>query len=472
MIDAHAPAAAADPAGPLSARTLAAYGLLALPLALVGLPLYVFLPAHYAGPAVGMSLTAVGTVLMLARMWDVVTDPMIGALSDRWSSRWGRRRPWIVAGVPVMALAAVPLLDPPAGISPEAFLFWAMLFTLGATMIMVPYAAWGAEIAAGYHERARITAWREGFTIGGMLLALAVQAAAAHQGGGAAQPGAADPAALGNGLLALLVLLVVALPLATAALLAVVPELPLPRRASSARPPGVLRSWRTAWRNGPFRLLLAAYFANGVANGLPATLFVPFVAEVLQAGQHAGAFLLAYFAAGILAVPLWLRIARRFGKHRTWCAAMLWASAAFAAVPFLGAGDTWWFLAVCVATGLALGADLVLPPAMQADVVDLDTLRTGESRAGLFFAAWAMSGKLSLALGLGLAFLLLDRAGFASGGPNDGTALLALTLLYAVAPVGLKLLAVLLVRRFPIDARRQARLRLRLDRRIAAGESR
>jgi Na+/melibiose symporter-like transporter len=122
---------------------------------------------------------------------------------------------------------------------------------------------------------------------------------------------------------------------------------------------------------------------------------------------------------------------------------------------------------ICVVTGVALGADLALPPAMQADVLDLDALRTGEQRAGLFFATWGMATKFALAAAVGIAFPLLDATGFDPKADNDGTAIWAIILIYSVIPVVLKLGAVMIVWRHPLTERRHAAIRRRLDRRTA-----
>jgi Na+/melibiose symporter-like transporter len=135
---------------------------------------------------------------------------------------------------------------------------------------------------------------------------------------------------------------------------------------------------------------------------------------------------------------------------------------AFAPAPLLEPGAASSFAAICVATGLCLGADLALPPAIQADVVDEDSAAGGEGRAGLYFALWGMATKLALALAVGIAFPLLDLAGFVPGTPGAPGAApggFALAALYAWLPVALKLAAIAAMWRFPIDAERQARLR-------------
>ncbi len=174
--------------------------------------------------------------------------------------------------------------------------------------------------------------------------------------------------------------------------------------------------------------------------------------------------LFVYFLSAVLAIPLWLWASARFGKHRVWTAAMLWACAVFALVPLLGPGDQIWFLAICILTGVSLGADLVLPASMQADVVDLDTLRSGRQRTGTYFAIWGMATKLALALAVGMAFPLLDFAGFdgttAAGG---GSGLLALAFLYSLLPVAFKLAAVAVFWGYSITAERQRRIRARIQ---------
>ncbi len=227
---------------------------------------------------------------------------------------------------------------------------------------------------------------------------------------------------------------------------------------------------RVVWRNGPFRRLIAAYFLNGIANGLPATLFLLYVERVLEAPDWSGILLFTYFLCGIAAIPLWLRLSRHWGKHRTWVGAMLWAALVFAFVPLLGPGDQLWFLAVCVLTGVSLGADLTLPASMQADVVDLDSLHSRQSRAGLYFALWGVATKLALALAVGIAFPLLELAGLEPGGESATPfGLFTLAALYSLLPAVIKLGSIALVAGYPITAARQRRIRRLIEARGARG---
>lgn len=424
---------------------IAAYGLPGLPVAALGVPLYVYLPTFYAAE-IGLPLAAVGAALLLARLWDVATDPVIGILSDRTRGRLGRRRPWLLAAAPLLALSTWMLFRPVDGVGIGYLALWSFAVYLGWTMLALPHGAWGAELSGDYHDRARISAAREIAVVIGTMLAAALPAILGGDGSETA----------GRALSLLAVLLAIGLPAAVLVAVAVVPD--PPARPSPALP------WRRAGAllagNRCFRRLLLAYLVNGVANGLPATLFLLFVQHVLATPAQQGPLLFVYFLCGVFGVPGWLALARRIGKHRAWCTGMLANALVFGWAPLLGAGDIWPFLAICVLSGLCLGADLVLPSAIQADVVDVDTAAGGGRRTGLYFAFWGMATKLSLALAVGTAFPLLDAAGFrADAGSNDPAALGMLAFLYAGVPVVFKLGAVALMWRFPLDEAAHAGLR-------------
>ena len=422
---------------------LVAYGLPGLPMAILGLPLFVFLPTFYAEQA-GIGLATVGFILLAARLFDVVTDPIVGHLSDRIRGPF-RRRALIIAGTPLLLLGVEMLFRPGEDVSALYLLFFSALVYLGWTLVALPYFAWGAELSPNYHERSRISAWREGFVVTGTVVAASMPAVL-----GLDNDAGASLAALAS-------LFWWLLPLAVLLLVLAVPERP------GQLPP-------VAWRQGllllrdnrPFRRLVLAWVLNGTANAIPATLFLRFITHVLEAPEHAGPLLLVYFGVGIAALPVWLLLARRLGKHRVWTISMLLASSFFIWVPLLGAGDVAWFYLITVLTGLSLGVDLALPAAMQADVIDQDTADGGGERAGLFFGLWGMATKLALALAVGISFPLLGLVGFTTEGGNTPEALLVLALAYAGLPVLFKLAAMPLVWYFPIDEAAQRALRERI----------
>ena len=445
---------------PIDRKTLIAYALPALALAMPTIPAYVYLPTFYA-ETLGLGLATTGAVLLVARMLDVFTDPLVGIISDRFPTRWGRRKPWILLGGVLAALALVQLFQPPPEVTTAHLLVWSVVLYLGWTLVAVPYTAWGAELSDDYDERSRITGAREAAMIVGIIGASSMPAVVTAIGYDQQQG------------------------LATVAWLAIAIGVPsigfLLRRVREvdrgpARPLAsvtMMTASREILRNKPFVRLLSAWFINGLANGLPAVLFLLYLQHGLGAGETAqGALILAYFISGIAAIPLWLRLSSRIGKHRAWCSAMILACLAFVWVPLLGEGDLVAFFVICVLTGMALGADLALPPAMQADVVDLDSLRTGKRRAGVFFALWSMATKLALACAVGLAFPVLDLLGFEAGGVNSPAAILALAILYAGVPTVLKVIAIAVTWNHPLTAKRQAVIQKAMNRRLRLSEAR
>ncbi|MGF1500505.1 MAG: MFS transporter [Paracoccaceae bacterium] len=408
-----------------------AYALPAVPLAALYLPLFSYVTPFYVAER-GVDLAAIGFAWIAIRIFDAVSDPAMGWLSDRTRGRFGRRRLWVLASVPLLCGATWMAFVPPEEAGLGHAVLWLFLVTLGWTMAQTPYAAWGAEMERDYDARTRVTSWREAFVLVGTLLATVV-----YFVGGAG----------GDGLFSVAVAVVVLLPLTVGVAVACAPE-PPPRPAVSI---GFRAGWRALAENAPFRRLLGAWFVNGAANGLPVTLFLFFVEDRLGAPDDAGWLLLSYFAAAILGIPFWSWAARRISKHRAWALAMIYASAVFAAALTLGEGDVTAFAVIAVLTGLAFGADLSLPPAMQADVVDLDTRRTGAERAGLYFALWQVATKSALALSSGTALILLDLSGFEASSVNTPAALWTLTVLYAGVPILLKLVSVAMIWRFGLD---------------------
>ncbi|WGD31072.1 MFS transporter [Ancylobacter sp. WKF20] len=430
---------------------LLAYALPALPLAALALPLYLLVPTFYT-ETLGLSLGAVGGVLLAVRLIDAAGDVALGLLSDRIKTRLGRRRTLFLAALPVAAVSAYMLFAPPAGAGLAYLAFWATGVSLGYTAATLAYGAWGAELSGDYRERAAITAAREGATLIGTLVAISLPFLTGFD----RSDGRHGDSLHGLALIGLTVLLTA--PTFGLTALRFVPE---PVDHSRTRL-DLREGLKHLAANRPFLRLLAAFVLNGLANAIPATLFLYFVADRLGAPELRGPLLFAYFLSAIAGVPLALKVAARVGKHRAWCGSMLIACAIFAAAGFLGPGDSAAFAAICVATGLLLAFDLVIPPAIQADVIDADTAASGEQRSGLYFAAWTLATKISLALSVGLVFPLLDVAGFTPGAPG-GAGTGALAALYAWLPLAPKLAAIALMWRFPLDEAAQRALRARIE---------
>ena len=415
------------------------YGALGTPLAFAALPLYVLLPNHYAGQ-LGVPLAGLGLVLLGTRALDAVVDPWLGRWIDRGLALPRQRvmaAAWVAALL--MALGFVALFFPPAG-SVNALLAWcagALVVTcLGYSALGVLHQAWGARLGGGAATQARIVSWREGMALAGVL-------------GASVLPALAGIPVMVASCLVLLVLGLWALgqapfrtrpmpldPQGTAAGPAT--HAAAAPAASTGAPAEPAASWALPWRDAAFRRLMAVFVLNGVASAIPATLVLFFIRDRLHAPAWEPLFLGSYFAAGALSMPLWVRAVARFGLLRCWLAGMGLAVAAFVWAARLGTGDGLAFIAICLCSGAALGADLAIPGALLTGVIQ----RAGHALRfeGSYFGWWTCANKLNLALAAGLSLPALQALGYAPGTTSE-PALSALALVYAALPCTLKLAA-------------------------------
>jgi Na+/melibiose symporter-like transporter len=439
---------ASDPE-PLSRTTVLVYGLIGLPLAVIGYPIAIWVIPHYSG-ALGVSLGAVGTMLMLARISDVITDPLIGEASDRFRTRAGRRKPWLFVGTPIMMLGIWMLFVPAQGVGTIYLLAWLTIMMLGSTMISLPYGAWGAELSPEYHQRSRITAAREFFVLGGLLVAAFVPFVVESLG----------DRSTGPVLRAMAWTIVVILPVAVVLVLWHVPE---PRVGGRAKVP-LAEGLQHMRRNGPLKRILAIILLVTFGEAFRNALSLFFMRDIVGI-RTIGTAYLVYFVAGLAAIPLWLALGRRIGKHRAFAVTMVTVSIVSVSMFWLSHGDYWPFMALFLVKGACFGGLQFLPLAMLADVVDVDSLHSGGRRAGAFFAISGMTSKLATAFGSGISVNLVALAGFVpsgTAGANGPAQLLALAVLYAIAPAVFFCSALYLVWHFPITAESHAELRAKL----------
>ena len=406
------------------------YGLLGLPLAFCALPLYVLMPNLYAREW-GVSLAALGAVLLGARLLDALIDPLLGRVCDRLYRRSLRAvLAWAAVAALVLGLGFSGLFLPPVR-TPDALLWWAaacLLVTYAAySALAIAHQSWGAMLGGDALYRSRVVAWREGLGLVGVLLAAVTPTLA--------------------GIPAMLALLCASLVLGwwawtraprPAVATATVPATARAQHAGAV-PVRVDSDVWLPWRNPAFRRLLLVFSLNGIASAIPATLVLFFVQDRLQAGVATQtAALGVYFLCGALSMPLWLRLVRVVGLERSWRAGMLLSIAAFMGATLLGVGDEALFLLVCALSGAALGSDLALPGALLAGLI-ADAGEQGRAE-GAYFGWWNFATKLNLALAAGLALPLLGWLGYAPGA-RDAQALQMLTVAYCLLPCALKALA-------------------------------
>ena len=469
----------------LDARTVYLHGCIGLPMAVIGYPLAIWIPAHYAG-GLGLSLAAVGTILMLARFTDVITDPLMGELSDRWRTRFGRRKPWLIVGAPLMMLGVYKLFMPPEGIGLIYFLVWLTLFFLGSTIISLPHRAWGAELSPDYHQRSRVTAARELYVLIGLMVAAAVPMVIevlADQGGSVSQvftalwddatsafsgnitdSKPADRAALTGPVLAGLAWVIIGvLPVCVFLVVTFVKE---PASQNPARVP-LKEGAILVWRNGPMRrvLMIALLVIFGESFRNAVSLF--FIRDIVGIPTIGAAYFF-YFIAGLAAIPFWLWLGNAIGKHKAFLCTLVTVATVSGGNFFLSNGDYLPFFLMFIIKGFCFGGLQFLPVAMLADVIDVDTARSGANRAGTYFAILGLTEKLAIALGTGISLNVVGLLGFdPSGGIAASTEMgvLSLRIVYCGGPILFYGLALKLIWSYPLTPARQARLRQRIERR-------
>ena len=422
-----------------------AYAGPALALAVVGVPLYVFVPKFYSD-VVGVPIATLGAILAAVRLFDAVLDPAVGWLSDQTRTRLGRRRPWLLFGVLPLAVCVAALLVPPAW-DPAAATVWFAVTIFAVflfwTFVTVPYEALGPELCFDHHDRTALLGLRDGALLLGTVLAVSaplwigawIDVPAGPTGERARMAGIAAVYAP---------LLVVS----CVACVALVREPIAARRLERPRP-----TLRVMLENRPFRILLASYTVSALGSSLPATLILYYVQYVLGAAS-AELYLFVYFAVGIAMLPLWIQASRRWGKRNAWIAAMAINTCAFTGVFFLGPGQTLAYGLLVSLSGVGLGGTLALPSAMQADVIDYDELLSGERREGQYIGVWSVARKLAGALGVGAALAMLGLVGYVPNGEQSPQVLTALRVLYALVPSLCNVAGMAIALSYPIDESR------------------
>ncbi|MEL0068532.1 MAG: MFS transporter [Gammaproteobacteria bacterium] len=423
--------------------TLIRYGLFAFPAAIALLTMQVYLPT-YLSQTSGLSFTLIGVIFLLARLVDTISDPLIGYWSDRTPERLGKRRIWLVVGTPIFMVIFYGLLFIPY--TPVLLFAMLSLWYIAGTALIVPYYAWGAEIQSGYNQYTRFTSSRAIFGLLGSLAALILPTLIITDNN------IADTIELSISLAA--VSFVIAL-----AFIYTVPNhtenVPEQTRLTSA--------FKVFKSGSLFNTLIFSQLVNGVANALPATLFILFCTHVLNAPDMVGPLLVLYFLMAAITIPIWGWAGNKWGKENCWRVAMSVAAIVFMGTVFVDQSNVTLFVWITIITGLMAGADLNLPPSMLADLVDQDEQDNNSRRTGVYYAVWGTTSKLTFAIAIGIAFPLLDAGTFLSTATGVSTAEatpvqdtasainpLWLTLIYAFIPACLKLLSVWSLRKYRI----------------------
>ena len=441
----------------LDVGTLVAYSLPAAGIAYLSLlvTLYLF---KYATDVLLIAPAAIGTIFMLGRVWDAISDPLAGYLSDRTRTRIGRRRPWLLVSIVPVALFSLMPWSPPASLSGVSLVLWVacalLLFETAVTAFTVPHTALAAELSMDHHERTRIFAFRHVATgIGFILVAAALQLMTTSS----------DKRATAE-------LLTIVGGAATGLLILYSATRLRERREhfglGAERP---LRAFLDVWRNPHARLLLIVFLIESM-GAATLGLLGPYVMQYVIGDESLfPRLLVSFFLPTLLFIPVALPLSRRFGKKTTWAGGMTISALAFGLLIFAGPDNVWIIYVSGVGAGIGSAIGAMVGPSVQADVVDYDEYRTGERKEGLYFAVWSFARKCASGIMGGLTGLVLQFVGFEPNVEQTETTQLAMRTIFALFPSTGFVIGIALFLRFGLTEAEHLRIRSELDRRRREG---
>jgi Na+/melibiose symporter-like transporter len=455
---------AKTPAGGVSTRVIYAYGLLAFAATMIASPILYVVPQLYA-KELGISLAGIGSVVFITRLLNVISDQVLGYLSDKTKSRFGPRKPWIVGGTIMTMVASYFLLSPPATAGLLYFAAWKILFDIAWTAKTLNYTAWGAELSPDYYTRSRISGVHGLFgQLGNMsndalpILFVSV--------------GLVATSAYSLHLMRYLFAVgCVLIPLFTVISLTAAPS----GRVIIHERETILDLIKAVRANRPFWYYFTGFSILGVAQGAIALIFT-FYDSYLKVGASYPYLMTGFYAALALFIPAWTWLSKRIGKHKAFTCAALMNAAALQVFWFIPPDTTPHNLIVAVCAivtlinGAATACYITAPMSILADVIDYGEWKSGSARAGSYFGLYLITTQAVSAVGAGLGFMALAAFGYSTlaGAVNTPAANLGLMVTIVLGPGILCTLAGLMMWRFPLDERRQGILRRRLDRREAA----
>ena len=404
-----------------------------------------FWTLNYLTDTVGLSAAAAGGAVMVGKLWDAVTDPMMGFISDRTRTRWGRRRPYLLFGAVPLALTMWLFFTNPH-IGSQAWLtIWAAIalcsLNTAYTVVNIPYSSLTPELTKDYHERSSLNGFRFGFAVIGTIL-----------GAGAVLPlvgiFGADRSSGFSFMGAVLGFLMAVSTLVTFFSVREPDHSHEPKPTEKFFP-----TFLAVFRNKPYVILLLTYALNLTALNFVQGILVYYFKYIYRDEALTTLAMILLLVTAMVFIPVSVKVSKRIGKKRTYqiCFAIL--ASACLVIYFLGHRlGSGFFLAMMVYAGIGIGFGYVAPWAMVPDTIEFDAVRTGNRKEGAFYGMWTFTSKVGTSLAIALTGLILGAAGYAANLPEQGaSALSAIRLIIGPIPAVVFIAAMILIERYPID---------------------
>ena len=390
------------------------YSLPSIPLAAAQIAVYIAVPAIYSKiAAVGIGIT--GLVIMISRVIDMITDPILGTYLDRMVEKIGWKF-WLLIGFPLISIGIFILFNPLDGLEIFSLLLGIIFVTLGWTFFSIPW--WGIGIAisnSNSNDRFKVVSFRELLTIPGVILGLFL----IHFSNI-------------SGEIFLIISILFLSPL-------FIKKIPIPNISNKKVTSYFLNIKNLFKDNSNFKYLCLSYFFIGLSNGVTSILFILFVEFII--GGSPQNFLSIYFISAFMGLPFVYMLASKYNKKRIWTSFIILACICFLPVVFLSNNSTTLFMVICIISGFCLSADLIIPSSIQADIIYKEQQQNKNVLVGKIYSVWSFIQKLSLALSAGVCLPLLGYFGFNPSEVN--TQLLPLSFAYGIIPIILRIPAII-----------------------------
>ncbi len=439
----------------LTGSALFGYGVATTPV-MYSYVLILIMYMKYAAVELGASTAAVGTIFLLAKVWDAVTDPAVGSLSDRTRHRLGRRRPWIAASAPLLAGFSIMAWSPPSALEGTALIAWITVAVFGFytayTAFEVPHLSLGAELSLDGAERNRLFAVRQFLKTLGPLSA-----------------GLAGTAIIAMGVGPTRTMSIVVGGITLVMILGGIRLLPPERVEFQGRGgQNPFLAIRDVISNRHARLLLLVVFIDAIGTGGIGVL-TPFVVHYVVGREDLIPALLGVnMIATLGAIPLWLWLGRHFEKRHMMMLSMLGSALGYGLITLVGPGN-WQIIAISgLIAGTASSCPNVLGYTLKSEIVDCDEHATGERKEGAYFAGWSFATKLAAGIMMGVVGWALEWSGF-DGEAETQSELVNTTMIVLMGgfPLVCYLVGAALFSRFSLTESEHARIRIELDARQA-----
>lgn len=423
-----------------------------VPVWMLHAPALSVLPALYAKHA-GISLSALGAILLITRLFDGITDPLAGYLSDRTRSRLGPRKPWIVAGGIIATISCYFWFRPAADTGPLYFLLWSIGVYIGWTLMEIPHSAWLAELTQDYDERSRLSSYRTAAVYVGYVLFFCAPLLPFFA------TTEITPEVTSFVSWAVIALLIVSVPIMAW-------KVPSGELVMTDRP-RLKEILLGMWRNRPFHIFFGCMLAGNVASGMVGALYFFFMDAYLGIADKIVFVALGTSALGVVSSQFWPPVMALIGKHGALAASATGAILTLAIMAFIPPGPLAFplMLVIFACSSVTATGQMVSNMAIMADVVDYDELRTGKNNAASYYSFNAFIAKFGVAIGGGLSLVIAGLFGFDPNGHNAGWPMAGFFTAFIGVPILLNLSSLWLALRFPLNRRRHAIIAHRLARR-------